>query len=139
MKSLKQETQILEQVITYSNQIRDMRKKGTLDEELAVAIRYFSMNKNEDIMKDDKNYIAFKEKVLKDSAFASSNESLLYVIIDRVTTELDMFIWKTDKNGDKIYDDKGNPKVDWIKVIFNVGKLVGGFMAIKETYDKSVR
>ena len=49
---------------------------------------------------------------------------------------VDLFIWKTDSDGEIVRDKDGNPKVDWVKAIFNIGKIVGSFYALKETYEK---
>jgi hypothetical protein len=131
---LREETKALEQIISQS---AAYRAGGVGTEEFKQAMQYFIKNKNETIkMSNDKKFLAHKEEIFRKAGEASTQQSLLMKIIEQALKEFDVLIWRTDKSGEIIRDSEGNPKVDWIKVIFNIGKIVGTVFAIKDAYDK---
>ena len=134
MMKLKEETRALEQVIEQSLLYRN---GGMQTEDFKQAMKFFITNKNEEIkMSNDKKFVAYKEELFRKAGDATTQQSLLMKIIEQALEEFDVLIWRTDNAGEIIRDSKGNPKVDWIKVLFNVGKIVGAVFAIKEAYEK---
>lgn len=88
------------------------------------------------MLQNDKKFIAYKNEILKSADGVSAKQSSLMIVLEKVLASLDLFIWKTDSDGEIVRDKDGNPKVDWVKAIFNIGKIVGSFYALKETYEQ---
>lgn len=97
--------------------------------ELRAALMFYKQN---NYTMSNKEYLKFKNEIVKRASQGiTAQQSLLTRILEEVFKELDMIIWKTNKDG-IVRDKDGNPKVDWMKVFFNIGKIVGAIFAIRE-------
>ena len=53
-------------------------------------------------------------------------------ILINIIKNLDDMIYQFDENGNIKYNAKGKPRINWIKVIKNLAKIIGSLMAMRK-------
>lgn len=59
-------------------------------------------------------------------------------IVEELFKELNLQIYKYDRDGKLEYDNKGRPKIDWLNVIFGAFKLVAKIIVLRNLFEQAV-
>jgi len=77
---------------------------------------------------------SFEEEVfatrLKLQASAPQEGTFIGTFVHDLLTEISFIVFKRDENGEVVYTKKGIPKVEWTKVLLNIGKILGKIVGI---------
>lgn len=67
---------------------------------------------------------------LKMKSTTTADHNFIGTFVHDLLSEIAFIVFKKDDDGNVIYTDKGIPKVDWTKVLLNIGKIVGKIVGI---------
>lgn len=85
------------------------------------------------MIKYDRDYD--KELINFESQKRNPSPDGLFFVLERIFTQIEIQIYKTDDSGKIRYNAKGFPIINWIGVLWNLGKVIAQFVVLRKTYN----